>query len=250
MKTKKQIENEYWNEKLHEIYKICNNKRDKSINKKSLKLENVAIEIANALREEIPAKSVKVMGGDSFNGEDIRALKVEIHFYDNAVLEFTSFWYDRIDCSNPMKQMWLIFSNAGLMFPLDVFDYKTIIEEFIYFYKHYKLYCDEIYPALYESEKQEKIRQTAKTTIHTIIPKLMAQTNYEWILKDEEERSVLQVKMKRGKMLEITLGYKSFTEKIQELLNVIKQMDEIISEMPYPVDMKSYGRSIKWNKKT
>ena len=250
MKTKKEIENEYWDKKLHEIYDICNNKRDKSIKKKSLKLENVAIEIAHTLREEISAESVKVMGGDSFNGEDIRALKVEIHFYDNAVLEFTSFRFKGFDCSNPMKQMWLKFSNARYIYPVDICDYKIVIEEFVYFYKHYNLYCEEIYPKLYESEKQEKIRQTAKTTIHTIIPKLMAQTNYEWILKDEVERSVLQVKMKRGKMLEITLGYKSFTEKIQELLNVIKQMDEIISEMPYPVDMKSYGRSIKWNKKT
>lgn len=99
-----------------------------------------------------------------------------------------------------------------------------------------------------KNEKQEKIRQTAKNTIRVLIPNFMAQTGYEWNLVEEDEQAILQVKMKRAKMIEITLGYKSFTDKIPELMNVIKQMDELISTIPYPANIKSYGRNIPWKK--
>lgn len=249
MKSKEEIVSEYWKRKLEELWQARNKAGNDSV-KHSVNIENFATEINRALREEIPAESVKVEVEGESNGEDMRILYVAIRLYDNTVLEFISSRdLPKRGRKKPKEPVVMLHStNARHIFMPDMCDYKTLIEQFIHFYKHYELYCEELQSLLYESAKQEKIRQTARATIHTLIPSLMAQTDYEWSLVEEDDHSVLQVKMKRAKMLEITLDYENFADKIPDLLNVIQQMDKLISEMPYPVDIKNCGEYIPWNK--
>lgn len=246
MKSKREIEGEFWDSKLIEIQKKCRKNRDDSLSRRCLDLEKIAMEMLHSLREEIPTERVKAEFKEKFVDKDVCSFRVAIQFDEKVSLEFTSFvgWMKR----EAKECMFLYFSKASDYFYVDIRDYKTVIEEFTAFYKNYNLYCEEINPALLENEKQEKIRQTAKNTIRVLIPNFMAQTGYEWNLVEEDERAILQVKMKRAKMIEITLGYKSFTDKIPELMNVIKQMDELISAIPYPANIKSYGRNIPWKK--
>ena len=67
-------------------------------------------------------------------------------------------------------------------------------------------------------------------------------------LEEEQERTVLLVKMPRAKMLRITLGYKSYMDKLPELANVIDQMKRLIETIPYPVEVENLGRNVKWKK--
>lgn len=229
-----------------EIQKNCEAKRDYSINKRLLDIDKIAEELLRSLREEISAEYVKVEVNEKYTDKDVHGLRAAVQFEDDVSLEFTSFLgWRKYDATN---RMMISFSKTWHIFYVDIRDYKTILKEFINFYKNYKHYCEELHPLLHECEKQEKIRQTARATIRTVIPNLMAQTGYEWNLVEEDDRAILQVKMKRAKMIEITLGYKTFANKIPELVNVIKQMDELISTIPYPANIKSYGRNIQWKK--
>ncbi len=99
-----------------------------------------------------------------------------------------------------------------------------------------------------EFEKNEKFKDTARKSIKAIVEAKMRGTSYQWNLTEEETRCVLCIKMKRSKMIEITLGYKSFTDKIPEMLEVIKQMENLLETIPYPVNIRSYGKNIEWGR--
>lgn len=125
---------------------------------------------------------------------------------------------------------------------------QEIIALFNKVYEDYEKNMEELNGLLLEVKKERKIHEMAKSSILTFVPNLMSQTNYEWNLIEEDERFILQIKMKRGKMMEITLGNKTFTEKLPDMMRVISQIEQLLATIPYPVNIKSYGRNIRWRK--
>lgn len=125
---------------------------------------------------------------------------------------------------------------------------KEIINLFDKIYDDFERNMAELDAILMELKKERKIHEIAQTSIRTIIPAIMSKTNYEWNLVEEGARSVLQIKMKRGKMMEISLGHKSFNDKIPDILKVIEQIENLLDTIPYPVDIKNYSRKIGWRK--
>lgn len=97
-------------------------------------------------------------------------------------------------------------------------------------------------------QKEQKIHEIATNSINAVIPKIMSQTNHDWSLIEESSRSVLLIKLKRGKMMEIALNHKTFSDKIPEMPNVIKQIEQLLKTIPYPVNIKSCRKNIHWNK--
>ncbi len=115
-------------------------------------------------------------------------------------------------------------------------------------YDDYERNMEELDALLVEVKKEQKVHEIAQTSIRTIVPSIMAKTNHEWNLVEEDARSVLQIKLKHGKMMEISLGHKSFSDKIPEMLKVIEQIENLLETIPYPVDIKNCGRKIRWEK--
>ncbi|MBR2899695.1 MAG: hypothetical protein IKC23_08785 [Fibrobacter sp.] len=110
-----------------------------------------------------------------------------------------------------------------------------------------------------EMEKQRKLAEMASKSIETIVPQLMAQSGYEWNLESEyknfgtggvPERYILRIKMKKRRMIEITLNRNNFTNKIPEILNVAKQIEQLLEQAPYAVNIVNYGTDIRWIKGT
>ncbi len=106
----------------------------------------------------------------------------------------------------------------------------------------------ELQAKLLAFEKEQKIHSLAQTSIRTVVQNIMSQSTYEWNLVEEEKRSVLQIKMKRAMMMEITLGHKTFSKKIPEILSIIVQIEQLLGEIPYTVSIKRYGNNINWKK--
>ena len=113
----------------------------------------------------------------------------------------------------------------------------------------YEMNMNEFQAALWKFRKEQKIHQLAQTSIRTVVSAILLQTNHEWNLTEEASRSVLQIKMRHGMMMEISLGHKSFTKKIPEMKTVIEQMEQLLDEIPYPVTIRRYGNNINWKKK-
>ena len=108
-----------------------------------------------------------------------------------------------------------------------------------------------------EEIKQKKLAEMASQSIETIVPQIMAQSGYEWSLESVykgwgrggiPDSYILRVKMKKHKMVEITLSQKNFTDKIPEILNVIGQIKQLLEQAPYAVNIANYGPSVRWRK--
>lgn len=97
-------------------------------------------------------------------------------------------------------------------------------------------------------DKENKLLDMAEKSIETIVPQMMASTNYEWNLFCAETRYLLSIKMKKHKMIQIALTPKNFANKIPRILSTISQIENLLKEISFSVDIKSYGSNIKWRK--
>jgi hypothetical protein len=62
------------------------------------------------------------------------------------------------------------------------------------------------------------------------------------------ESYLLRVKTKKHKMIEITLSQKNFMEKIPGILDVVRQVEQMLEQAPYAVNIANYGPGVQWNK--
>ena len=51
-------------------------------------------------------------------------------------------------------------------------------------------------------------------------------------------------------MIEITLNRNNFTNKIPEILNVAKQIEQLLEQTPFAVNIVNYGPGTRWIKGT
>ena len=143
---------------------------------------------------------------------------------------------------------------------LDIDGTLKNIRAFTEKYREYKEGAEKIVEQKkLEMEKQRKLAEMASKSIETIVPQLMAQTGYEWNLESEYKnfgtggvpgRYILRIKMKKRRMIEITLNRNNFTNKIPEILNVAKQIEQLLEQAPYAVNIVNYGTDIRWIKGT
>lgn len=97
-------------------------------------------------------------------------------------------------------------------------------------------------------ERTAKIQEMGRKSIATIIPRMMENSGYEWSLYHNDIRYVLYVKMKKGKMLELSLTPNNFANKMSDLIKVVAQMEKLFDEIPYAVDVKNCSSKIQWQK--
>ncbi|SMP51473.1 hypothetical protein SAMN05720465_1909 [Fibrobacter sp. UWB10] len=84
--------------------------------------------------------------------------------------------------------------------------------------------------------------------INAVIPQMMASAGYIWNLYYDVTRKhyVLQVKLKRRKMIEINLNENNFLTIIPEQLTIIAQIYQVFEKVPFAVNIRNCGRNIDW----
>lgn len=123
-----------------------------------------------------------------------------------------------------------------------------LLEFFKYIHNNYELKIQELKMVL---AKEQKNFEIARSSIYTIIPKFMEQTKFEWNIDDGDDCFLLQIKMQMENMMEISLDFRTFTDKISEFKRVIAQskgVNDFFNKVPYPVSIKSSGCYIHWKK--
>ncbi len=136
-----------------------------------------------------------------------------------------------------------IEQTAGALFHLH--RREEIIELFDALFDDYEKNMEELEMFIMSEEKIERLRQIESAGVYDLIPKVMAKTNYEWNLVEDKACSVLQIKAKRGKMIEISLDHKAFRNKIPDMTNVIEQTESYLDSVPYPINIRNCGKTRK-----
>lgn len=119
--------------------------------------------------------------------------------------------------------------------------------------KHYMIMKEKLKELEIQQKKEKKAAEITRMSIRAIVTEKMSGTEHEWFISEEKTRSVLLIKTKYGKMLEITLGHKSFTKKISVLTDIINQFETFMETLPYAVNIKDLTYTTKsgritWNK--
>lgn len=125
---------------------------------------------------------------------------------------------------------------------------EDIIKLFDALYNDYEKNMEELRAFIVNEQRSEKLRKMGAAGARILIPKEMAKTNYEWNLIEEKTRSVLHIKTKRGKMIEISLGHKTFLKLLPDMIKVIEQTERYLDSVPYPVNIKNCSKNAKWRK--
>ena len=127
-------------------------------------------------------------------------------------------------------------------------DLETSLKNLEEFIKKYPKHREQAENKQNAKEKAEKLDEMGRKSIETIVPQMMSGSGYEWSLVHNEIHYILFVKMKKHKALMISLTPKNFASKITDLLNVISQMEKLFDQIPYAVDVRTYGSNILWRK--
>ena len=96
---------------------------------------------------------------------------------------------------------------------------------------------------LVKLEEAKKIVDIMERNINAIIPQMMASAGYVWNLYYDVKRKhyVLQVKLKKRRMIEISLNENNFLTIIPELLAIIAQIYQVFEKIPSAVNVRSCG---------
>ena len=99
-----------------------------------------------------------------------------------------------------------------------------------------------------EETKKKKIVEIMERNINVVIPQMMASAGYIWNLYYDVKRKhyMLQVKLKKSRMIEINLNENNFLTIIPELLTIIAQIYQVFEKVPFAVNIRSCGRNIDW----
>lgn len=114
--------------------------------------------------------------------------------------------------------------------------------------KKFPDYHEQAQNLRFAREKENKLIDIAEKSIEAVVPQLMSKSGYEWYLDNDETRYILSIKMKKHKMIQISLTPKNFSERIAGILKVIAQIETLLDQIPYAVDIKSYGSRMPWRK--
>ena len=127
-------------------------------------------------------------------------------------------------------------------------------------YQEYRQEIERIVEARrLEALKQRKLAEMASQSIETTVSQIMADSGYEWNLEGERnifsrpgipDRFVLHVKTKSQRMIEISINQKNFMKKIPEILNVVRQFDQLLEQSPFAVNILRYDPGTHWKKGT
>ncbi len=95
--------------------------------------------------------------------------------------------------------------------------------------------------------KQYKMRQITQDSIRIVIDKMMKENGYLYYLKFQRSSCVLTVKMKKKQVLEISLPYKTFANRLGNIIETIKLVEETISASKIRFNLKGSGCFLGWN---
>ncbi len=95
-------------------------------------------------------------------------------------------------------------------------------------------------------KKQYKLRQIAQDSIRIVIDKIMTDNGYLYLLKFKEKSCLLKVKMKKTMVLEISLPYKTFANRLDKIIETIKLVEQTIENSKMRFYLSGYGYYVDW----
>ena len=113
------------------------------------------------------------------------------------------------------------------------------LENLVKFVDEFPNYNEQSSRIIMEIEKERKLKGIAQNTIRATISHIMNSTKYQWKLFESENSFLLEVAFDKGYTIQMSFDIQNYLERIPALQNVLKQTENFLKEIPFPISIKA-----------
>jgi len=116
---------------------------------------------------------------------------------------------------------------------------EATLENLVKFVDEFPNYNERSSRIIMEIEKEQKLKEIARNTIRATISHIMNSTKYQWKLFESENSFLLEVAFDKGYTIQMSFDIQNYLERISALQNVLKQTENFLKEIPFPISIKA-----------
>lgn len=116
---------------------------------------------------------------------------------------------------------------------------EATLENLVKFVDEFPNYNEQSSRIITEIEKEQMLKEIAQNTIRATISYIMNSTKYQWNLSESENSFSLDVAFEKGYTIQMSFGIQNYLERIPALQNILKQTENFLKEIPFPISVKA-----------
>lgn len=116
---------------------------------------------------------------------------------------------------------------------------EATLENLVKFVDEFPNYNERSSRIVMEIEKEQKLKEIAQNTIRATVSHIMNSTKYQWKLFESENSFLLEVAFDKGYTIQMSFDIQNYLEQIPALQNVLKQTENFLKEIPFPISIKA-----------
>jgi hypothetical protein len=113
------------------------------------------------------------------------------------------------------------------------------LENLVKFVDEFTNYNEQSSRIITEIEKEQKLKEIAQNTIRATVSHIMNSTKHQWKLFETENSFSLDVAFDKGYTIQMSFDIQNYLERIPALQNVLKQTENFLKEIPFPISIKA-----------
>jgi hypothetical protein len=151
-----------------------------------------------------------------------------IEFLVDCDAKYLSIRFSHIDAGNfnvPYERCWC--------------NLDATLENLVKFVDEFPIYNEQSSRIIMEIEKEQKLKELAQNTIRVTVSHIMNSTKHQWKLFESENSFLLEVAFYKGYTIQMSFDIQNYLERIPALQNVLKQTENFLKEIPFPISIKA-----------
>ena len=155
-----------------------------------------------------------------------------IEFLVDCDAKYLSIRFSHIDVGNfnvPCERCWC--------------NLDATLENLVKFVDEFPNYNEQSSRIIMEIEKEQKLKEIVQNTIRATVSHIMNSTKHQWKLFESENSFLLEVAFDKGYTIQMSFDIQNYLERISALRNVLKQTENFLKEIPFPISIKALDKS-------
>lgn len=151
-----------------------------------------------------------------------------IEFLVDCDAKYLSIRFSHIDAGNfnvPYERCWC--------------NLDATLENLVKFVDEFTNYNEQSSRIIIEIEKEQKLKEIAQNTIRATVSHIMNSTKHQWKLFESENSFSLDVAFDKAYTIQMSFDIQNYLERISALQNVLKQTENFLKEIPFPISIKA-----------
>ena len=143
---------------------------------------------------------------------------------------------------------YVLFSTEGIApytHRIDTCDLSQTMKNIENFINNFPAYFAAFETKKVEFAKKVKLKEMASSSLKACVSQMLSPLGYEWNLTDKGKYFSLQIKISEKRIIEISLNEKNFTKRIPVIPEILKNIENLLNTLPFPIDISMTKEFLK-----